>query len=127
MCGRGWTSATHGTENSQETTEKIIQVKQRTQVTRDRQKSYADLKHKPMDFQVRDKVGWTIQGVGIANLLHSNNYVVRWITAMGRPEFYMGNSRTNSKKLSTSLAKTMHRRKLESYSHEEQGYFNGAM
>ncbi|GKF42615.1 hypothetical protein Tco_0125957 [Tanacetum coccineum] len=26
------------------------------QVTRDRQKSYADLKHKPMDFQVGDKV-----------------------------------------------------------------------
>ncbi|GKF44415.1 putative reverse transcriptase domain-containing protein, partial [Tanacetum coccineum] len=40
----------------QETTEKIIQIKQRMQVTRDRQKSYADLKHKPMEFQVRDKV-----------------------------------------------------------------------
>ncbi|GJS23180.1 hypothetical protein Tco_0451812 [Tanacetum coccineum] len=26
------------------------------QATRDQQKSYADLKHKPMDFQVRDKV-----------------------------------------------------------------------
>ncbi|GKF51149.1 hypothetical protein Tco_0147616, partial [Tanacetum coccineum] len=40
----------------QETTEKIIQIKQRMQATRDRQKSYADLKHKPMDFQVGDKV-----------------------------------------------------------------------
>nr|GEY33283.1 putative reverse transcriptase domain-containing protein [Tanacetum cinerariifolium] len=36
----------------QETTEKIIQIKQRIQATRDRQKSYADLKRKPMEFQV---------------------------------------------------------------------------
>ncbi|GJZ73882.1 putative reverse transcriptase domain-containing protein [Tanacetum coccineum] len=40
----------------QETTEKIIQIKQRMQVARDRQKSYADLKRKPMDFQVGDEV-----------------------------------------------------------------------
>ncbi|GKE56828.1 putative reverse transcriptase domain-containing protein [Tanacetum coccineum] len=40
----------------QETTEKIIQIKQRMQVARDRQKSYANLKRKPMDFQVGDKV-----------------------------------------------------------------------
>ncbi|GKC73540.1 putative reverse transcriptase domain, ribonuclease H-like domain, aspartic peptidase domain protein [Tanacetum coccineum] len=45
-----------GPEIVQETTEKIIQIKQRMQVTRDRQKSYADLKRKPMDFQVGDKV-----------------------------------------------------------------------
>ncbi|GJR67634.1 putative reverse transcriptase domain-containing protein [Tanacetum coccineum] len=40
----------------QETTKKIIQIKKRMQVARDRQKSYADLKHKPMEFQVGDKV-----------------------------------------------------------------------
>ncbi|GKG23370.1 putative reverse transcriptase domain-containing protein, partial [Tanacetum coccineum] len=39
-----------------ETTEKIIQIKQRMQAARDRQKSYADLKHKLMEFQVGDKV-----------------------------------------------------------------------
>nr|GEX12189.1 putative reverse transcriptase domain-containing protein [Tanacetum cinerariifolium] len=39
-----------------ETTEKIIQIKQIMQAACDRQKSYADLKHKPMEFQVRDKV-----------------------------------------------------------------------
>ncbi|GJV73420.1 reverse transcriptase domain-containing protein [Tanacetum coccineum] len=32
----------------QETTEKVNQIKQRIQAARDRQKSYADLKHKPM-------------------------------------------------------------------------------
>ncbi|GJU48203.1 putative reverse transcriptase domain-containing protein [Tanacetum coccineum] len=40
----------------QKTTEKIIQIKQRMQVARDRQKSYVDLKRKLMDFQVGDKV-----------------------------------------------------------------------
>ncbi|GJS00444.1 putative reverse transcriptase domain-containing protein [Tanacetum coccineum] len=45
-----------GPELIQETTEKIIQIKQRMQAARDRQKSYADLKCKPMEFQVGDKV-----------------------------------------------------------------------
>nr|GFC04215.1 putative reverse transcriptase domain-containing protein [Tanacetum cinerariifolium] len=40
----------------QENTEKIVQIKQRMQAARDRQKSYADLKRKPMEFQVGDKV-----------------------------------------------------------------------
>ncbi|GJR21911.1 putative reverse transcriptase domain-containing protein [Tanacetum coccineum] len=45
-----------GPEIVKETTEKVIQIKQRMQAARDRQKSYADLKHKPMEFQVRDRV-----------------------------------------------------------------------
>nr|GFC54268.1 putative reverse transcriptase domain-containing protein [Tanacetum cinerariifolium] len=45
-----------GPEIVQETTEKIVQIKQRIQAARDRQKSYADLKHKLMEFQVGDKV-----------------------------------------------------------------------
>ncbi|GJS72182.1 hypothetical protein Tco_0705023 [Tanacetum coccineum] len=45
-----------GSEIVQETTERIIQVKQRMQAARDRQKSYADLKRKPMEFEVGDKV-----------------------------------------------------------------------
>nr|GFC17239.1 putative reverse transcriptase domain-containing protein [Tanacetum cinerariifolium] len=45
-----------GPELIQETPEKIVQIKQRMQAAQDQQKSYADLKHKPMEFQVRDKV-----------------------------------------------------------------------
>ncbi|GKE65108.1 putative reverse transcriptase domain-containing protein [Tanacetum coccineum] len=45
-----------GPELIQETTKKIIQIKQRMQAARDRRKSYADLKRKPMEFQVEDKV-----------------------------------------------------------------------
>ncbi|GJV20521.1 putative reverse transcriptase domain-containing protein [Tanacetum coccineum] len=45
-----------GPDLIQETTEKIIQIKQRIQAARDRQKSYTDLKRKPMEFQVGDRV-----------------------------------------------------------------------
>nr|GEV90822.1 putative reverse transcriptase domain-containing protein [Tanacetum cinerariifolium] len=36
----------------QETTEKIVQIKQRLQAARGRQKSYTDVRHKPLDFQL---------------------------------------------------------------------------
>nr|GEW04548.1 putative reverse transcriptase domain-containing protein [Tanacetum cinerariifolium] len=39
-----------------ETTEKIVQIKSRIQAARDHQKSYADVKQKPLEFQVGDKV-----------------------------------------------------------------------
>ncbi|GJU57667.1 hypothetical protein Tco_1235433 [Tanacetum coccineum] len=39
-----------------ETTEKIIQIKSRIQAACDLQKSYADVRHKPLEFQVGDKV-----------------------------------------------------------------------
>ncbi|GKD64017.1 putative reverse transcriptase domain-containing protein, partial [Tanacetum coccineum] len=39
-----------------ETTEKIIQIKNRIQAARDHQKSYADVRSKPLEFQVIDKV-----------------------------------------------------------------------
>nr|GEZ82061.1 reverse transcriptase domain-containing protein [Tanacetum cinerariifolium] len=45
-----------GLEIIQETTEKIVQIKQRLQAARDRQKSYADVRRKPLEFQVGDKV-----------------------------------------------------------------------
>ncbi|GKE20640.1 putative reverse transcriptase domain-containing protein, partial [Tanacetum coccineum] len=58
--GKGWAEVGEvqltGPEIVQETTEKIIQIKQRIQAARDRQKSYADLKRKPMEFQVGDRV-----------------------------------------------------------------------
>ncbi|GJU61370.1 putative reverse transcriptase domain-containing protein [Tanacetum coccineum] len=38
------------------TTEKIIQIKSIIQAARDRQKSYANVKRKPLEFQVGDKV-----------------------------------------------------------------------
>nr|GEV43039.1 putative reverse transcriptase domain-containing protein [Tanacetum cinerariifolium] len=45
-----------GKELIQETTKKIIQIKQRMQAARDRQKRYADLHCKLMEFQIRDMV-----------------------------------------------------------------------
>nr|GEV87187.1 reverse transcriptase domain-containing protein [Tanacetum cinerariifolium]GEV89151.1 reverse transcriptase domain-containing protein [Tanacetum cinerariifolium] len=54
-----------GPEIVHETTEKIVQIKSRIQAARDRQKSYADLKRKPMDFQVGDRVMLKRRGVAL--------------------------------------------------------------
>ncbi|GJZ08587.1 putative reverse transcriptase domain-containing protein [Tanacetum coccineum] len=45
-----------GLEIIYETTEKIIQIQSKIQAAHDRQKSYADVRHKPLEFQVGDKV-----------------------------------------------------------------------
>ncbi|GJU66954.1 putative reverse transcriptase domain-containing protein [Tanacetum coccineum] len=45
-----------GLEIIHETTEKIIQIKKRIQAARDRQKSYADRRRKPLEFEIGDKV-----------------------------------------------------------------------
>ncbi|KAI3818931.1 hypothetical protein L1987_12753 [Smallanthus sonchifolius] len=45
-----------GPEIIHETTEKIVQIRDRLKAARDRQKSYADVRRKPLEFQVGDKV-----------------------------------------------------------------------
>ncbi|GJZ82100.1 putative reverse transcriptase domain-containing protein, partial [Tanacetum coccineum] len=45
-----------GPEIIHETTERIVQIKSHIQAARDRQKSYADVRRKPLEFQVGDKV-----------------------------------------------------------------------
>nr|GEU88850.1 putative reverse transcriptase domain-containing protein [Tanacetum cinerariifolium] len=44
-----------GPEFIHETTKKIVQIKQRIQAARDRQKTYADVRRKPLEFQVGDQ------------------------------------------------------------------------
>nr|GEX80482.1 putative reverse transcriptase domain-containing protein [Tanacetum cinerariifolium] len=45
-----------GPEMIQETTKKIVLIKQRNQDAQDRQKSYVDLKRKPMEFEIGDMI-----------------------------------------------------------------------
>ena len=45
-----------GPEMIRETTEKIVQIRSRLQAARDRQKSYADTRRRPLEFQVGDRV-----------------------------------------------------------------------
>nr|GEV44046.1 DNA/RNA polymerases superfamily protein [Tanacetum cinerariifolium] len=40
----------------QQTTEKVVQIRNKLQAARDRQKSYADTRRKPLEFQVGDRV-----------------------------------------------------------------------
>ncbi|GJS34342.1 putative reverse transcriptase domain-containing protein [Tanacetum coccineum] len=58
--GKGWAEVGEaqltGPELIQETTKNIVLIKQRMQAAQDRQKSYADRKRKPMEFEVGDKV-----------------------------------------------------------------------
>nr|GFB41002.1 putative reverse transcriptase domain-containing protein [Tanacetum cinerariifolium] len=58
----------------QETTEKIVLIKQRIQAAQGRQKSYADLKWKPMDFKVGDRVMLKVspwKGVELSRVHHT--------------------------------------------------------
>ncbi|GKF02917.1 hypothetical protein Tco_0029840, partial [Tanacetum coccineum] len=52
----------------QETTEKIIQIKQRIQAAHDQKKIYANLKHTPMEFQVGDKPSKVHNTFHVSNL-----------------------------------------------------------
>ncbi|GKA44004.1 putative reverse transcriptase domain-containing protein [Tanacetum coccineum] len=66
-----------GPELIHDTTKKIIQIKQRIQAARDRQKSYADVRRKPLKFQVGDRVMLKVSPWKV---------VVRWNSKRG-PEF----------------------------------------
>ncbi|GKE85119.1 putative reverse transcriptase domain-containing protein [Tanacetum coccineum] len=52
----GWRSSTHRSRNSSRDNREGHLDQQRIQTAHDRQKSYADLKHKPMEFQVGNRV-----------------------------------------------------------------------
>ncbi|GJS88658.1 putative reverse transcriptase domain-containing protein [Tanacetum coccineum] len=45
-----------GPEIIQETTKKIVQIRQHLQAARDRQRSYANVRRKPLEFQIGDRV-----------------------------------------------------------------------
>ncbi|GKD18707.1 putative reverse transcriptase domain-containing protein, partial [Tanacetum coccineum] len=45
-----------GSKLIQETTDKVVLIKKKLKAARDRQKSYADNRHKPLEFEVRDQV-----------------------------------------------------------------------
>nr|GEV46463.1 putative reverse transcriptase domain-containing protein [Tanacetum cinerariifolium] len=64
-----------GPELIHETTEKIIKIKQRIQAARDRQKSYTDVRRKPLEFQVGDQVMLKIRSKQ-SELKRSKNHLV---------------------------------------------------
>ncbi|GKA25040.1 hypothetical protein Tco_0711073 [Tanacetum coccineum] len=49
-------SSLTGLELVQETNDKVVLVKEKPKASRDRQKSYVDYRHKPLEFKVRDRV-----------------------------------------------------------------------
>nr|GEY50577.1 putative reverse transcriptase domain-containing protein [Tanacetum cinerariifolium] len=53
-----------GPELIHETTEKIVQIEQGIQIARDRQRSYANARCKPLEFQTLGEVGKKVNSVG---------------------------------------------------------------
>nr|GFC79169.1 putative reverse transcriptase domain-containing protein [Tanacetum cinerariifolium] len=65
-----------GLEIIQEMTEKIFQIKQRLQAARNRQKSYTDVRRKPLEFQVGDKVMLKVSPLkGVLSRVYSTFHV----------------------------------------------------
>ncbi|GKB44247.1 putative reverse transcriptase domain-containing protein [Tanacetum coccineum] len=54
--GRDWESSLTGLELVQETTDKVVLIKEKLKAARDRQKSYADKRRKPLEFEVGERV-----------------------------------------------------------------------
>ncbi|GJX12244.1 putative reverse transcriptase domain-containing protein [Tanacetum coccineum] len=76
--GKGWDrhlllvefsdSQLTGLEIIHETTKKIVQIKSHIQAARDRQKSYVDVRQKPLEFQVGDKMSKVYSTFHVSNL-----------------------------------------------------------
>ncbi|GKC62454.1 putative reverse transcriptase domain-containing protein [Tanacetum coccineum] len=62
-----------GPEIIHETTEKIIQIKRRIQAAHDRQKSYADVRRKPLEFQAGDRLELPQQLSRVHSTFHISN------------------------------------------------------
>nr|GEV02771.1 putative reverse transcriptase domain-containing protein [Tanacetum cinerariifolium] len=95
-----------GPEIIHETNEKIIQIKSRIQAARDRQKSYADLKRKPMDFQLKclsdESLMISLDELRIDDKLHfveePQEIMDREIKQLKRSRIYIIKVRCNSKR-----------------------------
>nr|GEZ73206.1 putative reverse transcriptase domain-containing protein [Tanacetum cinerariifolium] len=75
-----------------ETTEKIILIKQRIQAAQDRQKSYADLKRKPMDFEVVDMLMLKVSPwKGVVRFVQTPGSGISILLAVGTPSTGSGN------------------------------------
>nr|GEV40984.1 putative reverse transcriptase domain-containing protein [Tanacetum cinerariifolium] len=70
-----------GREIVQETTKKIMQIKERLNTARDRQKSYANKRHKPLEFKVRDRV--LLKTSQEIELKLDSHYQIRWNSRRG--------------------------------------------
>ncbi|GJY42771.1 putative reverse transcriptase domain-containing protein, partial [Tanacetum coccineum] len=68
-----------GPEIIQETTDKIVQIKERLKTARDRQKSYADNRRKPLEFSVGDKLLSNVVPTSSTTTLELNE---EWVNAM---------------------------------------------
>ncbi|GJT95667.1 putative reverse transcriptase domain-containing protein [Tanacetum coccineum] len=62
-----------GPELVQETTDKIVLIKEKLKAARDRQKSYVDNRQKPLEFKVGDRCAWTLPHANLKKCLADAN------------------------------------------------------
>nr|GEW39577.1 putative reverse transcriptase domain, ribonuclease H-like domain, aspartic peptidase domain protein [Tanacetum cinerariifolium] len=121
-----------------ETTEKIVQIKQRIQAARNRQKSYADVRRKPLEFQVGDRVmlkvspwkGVVQEPVGIMDreikrLKQSRIPSSRFDGTPGEALSSHGNVKINSGRSIRTSSQRPHSRQMSHLEPCEQGSLNG--
>ncbi|GKB17713.1 retrovirus-related pol polyprotein from transposon TNT 1-94 [Tanacetum coccineum] len=75
-----------GPELVQEMTDKVVVIKERLQAARDRQKSYADNRHKPLEFDIRDRVSYKGGASGRAWLVWDEGCVLSLEAAQSKSE-----------------------------------------
>ncbi|GJY77904.1 putative reverse transcriptase domain-containing protein [Tanacetum coccineum] len=69
-----------GPEIVKETTNKIVQIKERLKTARDRQKSYADHRRKPLEFSVDDKVLLKVSPwKGVVHFVKRSKLLLRYV------------------------------------------------
>ncbi|GKD30778.1 hypothetical protein Tco_1241556 [Tanacetum coccineum] len=113
-----------GPEIIHETTEKIIQIKSRIQATRDRQKSYADVRRKPLEFQVGDKVMLKVSPwKGVIRFGKRGKLNPRYDRTLREILSSHGNVKINSERSSSS--QKPHPRQVPHLEPWGQGSFNG--
>ncbi|GJR53859.1 reverse transcriptase domain-containing protein [Tanacetum coccineum] len=98
-----------GPEIIHETTEKIFKIRDRMQAARDRQKSYADKRCRPLEFEVRDK--FMLKRLWTARSSNSSEAVYLSLKSVGMHEEVQntrGNVRTNSRASTLTCSQIYH-------------------
>ncbi|GJR00696.1 putative reverse transcriptase domain-containing protein [Tanacetum coccineum] len=72
---RDWESSLTRLELVQETTDKVVLVKEKPTAARDRQKSYVDYGRKPLEFEVGDRVLLKVEVIEELNSVHDTFHV----------------------------------------------------
>nr|GEW72337.1 retrotransposon protein, putative, Ty3-gypsy subclass [Tanacetum cinerariifolium] len=118
-----------GPELIHETTKKIVQIKQRIQYAYDCQKSYVDVRRKPLEFQVGDRVmlknQWKLWILKSSGYSKAASQLSRCDGTPGEVLSSHGNVKINFGRSICTFSQKPHRRRVPHLEPCGQGSFNG--